>query len=266
MKKIKATIFNIKRFAVNDGPGIRSTVFFKGCPLKCLWCHNPESQSMQIEKILKTYKISDRIFKEVEDVGYEISSEELLKEILKDKLFFNESKGGVTFSGGEPLMQADFLIDVLKKSKDNNLHTCVDTCGYGNSDNLKEIAKYTDLFLFDLKHLNSRLHKQYTGVNNVLILKNLKMLIDLNKEIIIRLPLIEGINDSAEHIEEIKNLIKSFNKKIELNILPYHSIGKEKYKNLEMDNPLYYMPNMEIKKAEKVVDYFIKNDIKTIIA
>lgn len=263
---MKAIIFNIKRFAVNDGPGIRSTVFFKGCPLRCLWCHNPESQSISIEKIKKTYKISNRIFKEIEDVGYEISSEKLLKEILKDELFFNESKGGVTFSGGEPLMQADFLIDILKKTKEKNIHTCIDTCGYGDANKLKEIAKYTDLFLFDIKHLNTIFHKQYTGVNNDIILENLRILISLNKNIILRFPLIEDINDSTQHIENVKNLIKSFNKKIELNILPYHSLGKEKYKNLEIDNPLENMPNMNTDKVKEVVDYFIENDIKTTIA
>lgn len=263
---MKAIIFNIKRFAVNDGPGIRSTVFFKGCPLKCLWCHNPESQSISIEKIKKTYKISNRIFKEIEDVGYEISSEKLLKEILKDELFFKESKGGVTFSGGEPLMQADFLLDILKKTKEKNIHTCIDTCGYGDSNKLREIAKHTNLFLFDIKHLNTESHKQYTGVNNEIILENLRMLINLNKNIILRFPLIENINDSKQHIENVKNLIKSFNKKIELNILPYHSLGKEKYKNLEVDNPLENMPNMNTDKIKKVVDYFIENDIKTTIA
>jgi pyruvate formate lyase activating enzyme len=263
---MKAIIFNIKRFAVNDGPGIRTSIFFKGCPLKCLWCHNPESQSAQIQKTSKTYKISDRIFHEKEDIGYTISSEALLKEILKDEIFFNESKGGVSFSGGEPLMQAEFLIDILKKCKEKNIHTCIDTCGYVKTEKLKEVAAYTDLFLFDLKHLDDSLHKQYTGLGNTLILNNLSMLIDMNKDIILRLPLIEGINDSTEHLTQIKDLIKSFNQEIELNILPYHSLGKEKYKNLNMNNPLKEMPNMNRQKAERIRDFFIENNIKTIIA
>jgi len=261
-----AVIFNIKRFAVNDGPGIRSTVFFKGCPLRCWWCHNPESQATEIQKTQKTYKISDRTFIEQEDVGYKISSDNLLKEIEKDRLFFEQSKGGVTFSGGEPLMQADFLLDIIKKCKEKELHTCIDTCGYANTDKLKDIAQYTDLFLYDLKHLDNAMHKKYTNVDNNLILKNLKMLIEMDKKIIIRMALIEGINDSQKHLEKIKNLIKSFNRKIELNILPYHSLGKEKYKNLEMKNPLNDMPNMDREKAESVVKYFNENGIETIIA
>lgn len=262
---MKAIIFNIKRFAVNDGPGIRTSIFFKGCPLNCLWCHNPESQSREIQKIKKTYKISDRVFEEIEDLGYSISSEELMKEILKDEIFFKESNGGVTFSGGEALMQADFLKNILKKSKENNIHTCLDTCGYVDSEILKEVAEYTDLFLYDIKHLDNSLHKEYTGRGNALILKNLSLLVDMNKEIILRFPLIEGMNDSMEHLKKLKNLIKSFNKKIELNILPYHSLGKEKYNNLGITNTLYTMPNMERCKAEKVAEYFKKNDIHTII-
>ena len=263
---MNAVIFNIKRFAVNDGPGIRTTIFFKGCPMKCWWCHNPESQSAAIQQTLKTYKISNRVFQEKEEVGYNISSDELLNEILKDNVFFEESHGGVTFSGGEPLMQGAFLLDILKKCKAKNIHTCVDTCGYTNIDQLKEIAQYTDLFLFDIKHLNNSLHKQYTNTENKLILKNLHMLINLDKEIIIRFPLIEGINDSKEHLSELKTLIKSFNKQIELHILPYHSLGKEKYKNLEIINPLEEMPNFDLEKAEQVMNYFKRNDIRTVIA
>lgn len=261
-----AVIFNIKRFAVNDGPGIRTTVFLKGCPLKCWWCHNPESQSTEIQKTQKTYKISDRVFVEQEDVGYKISSNKLLTEIEKDFLFFEQSQGGVTFSGGEPLMQADFLLEIVKKCKEKKLHVCIDTCGYGNTDKLKNIAQFTDLFLYDLKHLDNNLHNKYTNVGNSLILKNLNMLIDMGKEVIIRFPLIEGINDNETHLEEIKNLINSFNKKIELNILPYHSLGKEKYKNLEMNNPLNNMPNMDKNKSEQIVRYFNDNGIDTIIA
>lgn len=263
---MEAVIFNIKRFAVNDGPGIRTSIFFKGCPLKCLWCHNPESQSSDIQQILKTYRISDRVFNEKENVGYHISPKMLLHEILKDQIFFDESHGGVTFTGGEPLMQADFLLDILKKCKKNKIHTCIDTCGHCNSSKLREIANYTDLFLYDLKHLDNALHNKYTGVGNNIILNNLKMLIEMGKKIVIRFPLIEGMNDSELHLKKIKDHIQSLNNNIELNILPYHSLGREKYNNLDIHNPLKDMKNIETNKVVKVLNYFNNNNIKTIIA
>lgn len=265
---MKGQVFNIMKYAVHDGPGIRTTVFLKGCPLNCWWCHNPESQELKpqltffpnrcigcmdcisackenaitavngkvvtdLSKCKNNGDCTLVCFAEAREMaGKSMSVDEVVKEVLKDKIFYDESGGGVSFSGGEPLMQSSFLLEVLKKIKELGIHTTIDTCGFAPSEVLKEVSQLTDLFLFDLKHMNSEKHEKYTGVPNKLILENLIMLDNLGKNIIIRIPVIPGFNDSKEDLEDLKAFISTLQNVIEVNLLPYHSIGQEKYNRI----------------------------------
>lgn len=232
-------IFDIKRFALHDGPGIRTTVFFKGCPLRCLWCHNPESRSAEIE-IHDVQRIIDG--KKVpmsRKYGTEIGEEELLSEILQDKVFFEESNGGVTFSGGEPLLQHKELLSILQLCGEKGIHRALDTTGYASATVLSEIAGHTDLFLYDLKNMNPELHNKHTGVDNKRILENADILLNMGKEVIFRVPLVPGINDSEEELNAYVRFFAERTEKFrEVHILPYHKIGSDKYRRLEMDYPL----------------------------
>jgi len=171
-------IFDIKRYAINDGPGIRTTVFIKGCPLNCWWCHNPEGIKINIENLNKTKKINSKI-NQNKIFGYKINVKNLTNEILKDYIFYKESKGGVTFSGGEPLLQIDFLHSMLIECKKNNINTAIDTCGYSTIKKIEKIYDHVDLFLYDLKFIEDKQHEKYTGKSNKIILSNLKYLTDI---------------------------------------------------------------------------------------
>lgn len=237
-------IFNIQKFCVNDGPGIRTTVFFKGCPLKCIWCHNPESQSSNKQILFYEHKCvgcgnclkvpveSEEFFcpgQAKELIGKTTSSEEVVAEVMKDVSFYETSGGGVTLSGGEPLFQFEFAVDVLKKCKEKNLHTAVETCGFASKEQMREISKYTDLFLFDFKEMDPGLHKEYTGVDNCLVLENLQLLNELKKDIILRCPIIPGYNDRKENYDAICELANAMSHIIGIEIEPYHSFGEGKY-------------------------------------
>ncbi len=226
---MQGIIFDIKHYAIHDGPGIRTTVFLKGCPLGCWWCHNPESRSSDIFKYKKQEKIEGRITEKEETIGKEYTVKEVMKEIEKDTLLFEESGGGVTFSGGEPIHQFEFLLKLLKSCKKKEFHTCVDTTAYVLGDKLKKIADYTDLFLFDLKHFDDKMHIKYTGVSNKLILDNLKMLDKMGKPIDIRYPLIPGINDDEADIYRMLAFLQTLKHQYSVSLLPYHKIGKHKY-------------------------------------
>lgn len=263
----KGIVFNIQKYSVHDGPGIRTTVFLKGCPLNCWWCHNPESQSLKEQlmyfqnkcvacgtcvKWCKENALSlqdgriiideskctlcemctDACLKgALEIAGEEITVKELMKNILKDQIFYDQSKGGVTFSGGEPMIQVDFLEAALKECKEHDIHTIIDTCGHAPWESFERVVPYTDLFLFDLKHIDSEEHKKYTGVGNELILQNMKKLSDLRKNLFIRMPIIPGINDSRETIDRTIKFLKQINM-MQVNLLPYHRMGMDKYKRL----------------------------------
>jgi len=250
-----ALIFDIKRFAVHDGPGIRTTVFFKGCPMQCWWCHNPESRNPNQQSIRKTLHLDGKEFETSETVGKEYSVEELFHEIQKDKIFFDESRGGVTFSGGEPLFQAEFLYEISKLCKAAGIHTTLDTCGYAFPKSIKTILPNIDLILFDLKHSDPELHLKYTGVLLLEILYNLELMVDNSKKVIIRFPLIPSINDDESVWKKIAGIMKE-NKLTEVNILPYHSIANEKYRRLEMDNRLPELKEPTDFQVQKVEDYF----------
>jgi len=230
---MKGLIFDIKHFAIHDGPGIRQTIFFKGCPLHCLWCHNPESQSDKQEIIIKNNKLNNKSFSFEEKIGKWLSVEEVMNSIKKDVIFFDESGGGVTFSGGEPFMQAGFLDALLNKCKSHSIHTCIDTCGFAPEDVFQKTALKADQILFDIKHLDEKTHRKYTGESNQLILNNFRFLCDHEKDIVIRFPVIPGINDDIEYLKRLNSFLIQFRHAVSgVNILPFHSTAMHKYKNL----------------------------------
>ncbi|MFA9370673.1 MAG: glycyl-radical enzyme activating protein [Labilibaculum antarcticum] len=231
-------VFDIKRYAVHDGPGIRTTIFMKGCPLRCLWCHNPESFSLQIEEFSQCKSLAEKSIEEKIKIGKEYSVSQLIKEIEKDQLFFDESGGGVTFSGGEPMLQIDFLDAMLKKCRSMELHTVVDTSGFAPKTHFERIINDVNLFLFDLKHMDNVEHQKLTGVSNKQILENLKFLIENGKNLIIRFPMIPGFNDSKTNIMKMVSFLTDLTSLSEIHILPYHRIGKDKYDRFSKENSM----------------------------
>lgn len=262
-------ISNIQRFSTKDGPGIRTTVFFKGCPLRCKWCHNPETHitgydimyneenctlcgrcvvlckkdAIKIEngkivtdreKCVSCGECTDSCYYNAREVsGKRLSCDEICKIIERDIPFYSESCGGVTFSGGECLMFPDFLTELLKFCKQRRIHTCVDTSGFAPYSVFEKIMPYTDLFLYDIKAYSSSLHEALTGVPNEIIWENLEKLSKEGANINLRLPVIDGCNASLEEIEKIAERTASFGIK-SANILPYHDMGKYKYTKLDI--------------------------------
>ncbi len=288
-----ALITNIQKCSVHDGPGIRTTVFFKGCPLNCLWCHNPETQrytkdimyssekcsfcgqcekrcpnqaisisekivSTNLEKCDFCEKCMDFCVNNAREIiGKEYTVEELIKEIDKDKIFYEESGGGVTLSGGEVMMQIDFVEALVKRCKDKGISVAVDTCGYTNFENYKRILDYVDIFLYDLKLINSQKHEEFIGKPNKLIIENLQKLCEYGAKINIRIPLIEGINTDEDNINETIRFLQSLNIK-EVNLLPYHDIGMHKYTKLNMFYKQEHMSKPSEKKVEEIKKAFEK--------
>lgn len=234
--------FDIKRFAVHDGPGIRTTFFMQGCPLSCWWCHNPESRPMKPS--------SDTGFK-----TFRLSLHELIAEAEKDRAFFEESGGGVTFSGGEPTGQLDFLKNATKSLKKQGFHVTLDTTGFFPSEKAETIAELFDLILFDIKHLNNKLHKKYTGVDNQLILQNLERLIQHKAKIRLRMPFIPEINGTEENLTLIADLATKNN--LPVDVLPYHKIAGHKYDKLGLKNKMngYREPSeKELSIAKEIME------------
>jgi len=241
---MQGLIFDVRHFSVNDGPGIRTSIFLKGCPLNCWWCHNPESQNLKIQQFSKEEKLDNRTFISDYQVGRLIESSDLMQQIEKDRIFFDESGGGVTFSGGEPFQQYEFLSEMLDKCNENGFRTAIDTSGFVNSEIFLNLCKKADLILFDIKHMNDSRHKELTGVSNVQILNNLKLLSQNQIKTSIRFPLIPQINDSEQNIGEMISFLKPLNDKNlqQIHILPYHKIGLSKYNRFSIQNRL---PNVE---------------------
>ncbi len=267
-------IFDIQRFCTDDGPGIRTTVFFKGCPLKCIWCHNPESQKSAPAiayyahkciscgacasvcpnglHILKdgthTFKregctlcgkcVTACLTSSLELIGRRESAEQILAEVMRDAAFYRNSGGGLTVSGGEPLMQSEFLAELLKKAKERGIHTCIETCGYASPSVIREVAKYTDIFLFDIKETDDDRHKALTGVPFAPIYENLLLLDSLGAKIILRCPLVPDINTRDEHISAIAKIAASLEGVLEVNVMAYHLLGNAKYDALNMENKM----------------------------
>jgi pyruvate formate lyase activating enzyme len=273
-------VFDIKHYAIHDGPGIRTTVFLKGCPLNCAWCHNPESKHPQPEFMWWPTRcigchscvescpegavtIGDKLVideelcvrcgicvegcyaEALELVGRDMSVEEVMEEVLRDSEFHRESGGGVTFSGGEPLMQPLFLAELLSACKGEGLHTVVDTSGHAEPAALEKIMGHTDLFLYDVKHMDPEMHRMYTGASNELILSNLALL--QGRAVLIRAPIIPGINDDEENIRRMGEYVSDLGFS-EVCLLPYHKVGAEKAQRLNRETRPQFMaeaPTME---------------------
>lgn len=240
---MKGLIFDIKRYCVNDGPGIRTTLFFKGCPLNCLWCHNPESRLHEIEYVNRKRNLGKTVFEEEETIGQWFTVPEVMKELEKDSLFYEESGGGITFSGGEPLMQPGFVANLAKECLSRGWHTSLDTCGYANLKSLKQVEPYINLYLYDLKGMNNSDHILHTGVENKVILDNLIYLLQQNRKIIFRYPVIPGMNDSENNLLDLMHFLMNI-KTVhhEIHLLPYHNIQKNKYERLGLTYQLQDLP------------------------
>lgn len=268
------TVFDIKKFSLHDGPGIRTTVFFKGCGLRCWWCHNPESQRPRPELLLRPELciqcgacraecphgavqpdgecfITDRARCDLcgscvavcaadarEIVGREMTVEQVMAKVLPDVIFYDQSGGGVTFSGGEPLLQVDFLLDLLRACKDHDLHTVVDTCGFASPETFERVRPYVDLFLYDVKLMDDARHRVVTGASNDLILDNLRRLAAHDHPVILRVPVIPRCNDDADTLRQIGALAQSLPNVIRVDLLAYHTLGIDKYKRLDRPNPM----------------------------
>ena len=218
---MQGKIINITRFCTDDGPGIRTTVFLKGCPLRCIWCHNPESQKSDEEQYVNG-----------EIVGKTISVQEIFDEILKDKVFYETSGGGVTISGGEPLYQPEFTTEILRLCKESNLHTCIETSGFAIESAIRKVLKYCDLVLFDIKETDAKKLLEYTGATINIVLQNLKIVNDMKIPFVIRLPIIPGINDRNEHFLKVKAIAEELAFCRGIEIMPYHKLGEYKYQQL----------------------------------
>jgi pyruvate formate lyase activating enzyme len=232
------TIFEIRRFAIHDGPGIRTTVFFKGCPLDCRWCHNPEGRCPEVEdydlRISNNSRISVSNDGKVR-IGRTVTVENTMAEILKDEAFYDQSGGGVTFSGGEPMMQMGFLESLLRSCQDHGLHTTVDTCGYASSDDFIRIYDLVNLFLFDLKIIDCADHIKYTAVPNDLILSNLVLLAKKGANVIIRIPIIPGITDTPANLDAIASFLKPLKSIEQISLLPYNKLGEDKINRYQLN-------------------------------
>jgi pyruvate formate lyase activating enzyme len=261
-------ILRIERFAIHDGPGIRTTVFLKGCPLRCSWCHSPESQLLEPqfmprpERCVRCGACTDACPHHAvgpaadrapvapdacntcgacalacptgarELVGRTMGVDALMAEIERDRIFYDESGGGVTFSGGEPLMQPEFLIDMVRACRASAVHVAVDTCGHADTAALLEVARDADLFLFDLKMMDEERHRLFTGATNVRILENLERLAAIPANVIVRFPLIPGVNDDDDNVRATGAFLASL-RLTRIDVLPYHRAGLAKYDRLQ---------------------------------
>ena len=217
-------IFNIQRFSIHDGPGIRTIVFFKGCYMRCAWCCNPESQSKEIETIIEKGR--------AKTVGKDVTADDIMPEILSDMPYYKRSGGGVTLSGGEVLCQADFARELLMACKEHGLHTAIESASSAPFSEIEKLLPYLDLYLMDIKHMDSQKHKEYTGTGNERILENARKIAESGVELIIRTPVIPGFNDTPREIKEIAHFAKSLNGVMEHHLLPYHRLGMDKYDGL----------------------------------
>jgi pyruvate formate lyase activating enzyme len=255
---MKGLIFSIKRYAIHDGPGIRVTVFMKGCPLDCWWCHNPEGKETGIRMVERIDRVGEKEFTTLEQVGHEYTPAEILAKVESDRVFMEHSEGGVTFSGGEPLMQPVFLLETLKLLKQSGFHTTVDTSGYARSEILRSVMPFTDLFLYDIKHTDPEIHRRFTGVSNELIISNLDMLLKEGKDVMIRIPVIPGVSADTRSMEQLKVFIESRNNGHikQINLLPYHKTGSSKYRRFNLDDRMASVSQLSNGSLDEFIEIF----------
>lgn len=298
----KVTILNIQRFSLEDGPGIRTTIFLKSCPLRCLWCANPESQHKKKELMIDwnicigcklcvsaceygatTYENNRIVFdrkrcvlcgkcEEVcpvnarEIAGKDMSYNEIVEQVKSDKIFYDNSGGGVTVSGGEPTLFPEFITYLSKVCKKNNIHLAIETCGYCQWDSLEKISDEVDLILFDIKHIDPIKHKELTGRTNKLILDNLKKLSEQKDcNIIVRYPLIPGYNDDYKYVEELGKYLAKIGKIERIEILPYHRLGISKYDQLDKEYQLRDLKPPEEEETKKIRNKLKLYDLDVVV-
>jgi pyruvate formate lyase activating enzyme len=286
-------VFDIKRYAIHDGPGIRIVIFLKGCNLNCAWCHNPEGISMEPERMYTSGRcigcgtcveacphhalslssegiVTDQALcgmcgicaevcptKAIELSGRVWTVESVMKEIEKERVFFEQSGGGVTFSGGEPMLHADFLVRLLDECRERGIHTAVDTAGLVSTEILLKVAKRTDLFLYDLKLMDPERHRRWTGVPNGKILENLRVLSGTGAKIIVRIPLVGGVNDDEKNILQTAQFLTTLQaQNLEVNFLPYHKIAQTKYWKLGKGESFRTLEEPTRERQEMAIDIF----------
>jgi len=288
---MKGTIFDIKRYAIHDGPGIRTTVFFKGCTLRCQWCHNPEGIIFEREIMFRSSRCAEECwdcvprcpkkaikkkgnviaidkkkcdlcgicgdvcaYEAVAIIGRDVTIHEILEEVEKDRIFYDESGGGVTISGGEPLAQGDFLLTLLDELNIRDIHVAVDTSGSVPYEILEEVSQRADLILYDLKVMNEHRHRVFTGKSNTQILENLRRLNETGNNVIIRMPVLRGLNDDQENIQSMVDFLLPLNNSWPINLLPFHRGGEGKLMRLNKKSPLVEFKTPSSKKLEGVRD------------
>lgn len=298
-----AIITNIQGYSIHDGPGIRTVVFFKGCPLSCKWCANPECISGKPQvgfneilckgcgKCIETcpvnainieegkhridYSSCDACGKCAEACNYgalvkygePMTVDEVWDAVKRDKMFYDTSNGGVTVSGGEPLLHPSFVKELFELCHKEQINTCVETCGFVSSESFSKVLPLTDLFLFDLKHLDSSTHKEYTGHHNNRILENAALLINHDANVIFRQPLIPGVNDSEKNIEETSAFLKNLGKKaLNFELMPFHRVGMDKYRALNLEYAMSDLEIMDNKKLEAIKKAYIDRGINCTVS
>ena len=242
---VRGRIFDIQRFSVHDGPGVRTIVFLKGCPLRCRWCCNPESQSYEIERMLQNGK--EKI------VGRDVTVGEVMETVQKDRIYYRRSGGGLTLSGGEMLYQPEFALALLKAARQNGITTAVETTSFAQFSVIEKMLPFIDTYLMDIKHIDSAKHKEYTGVPNELILENALRIAKSGAHLIIRTPVIPGFNDSPEDIAAIARFASSLPGVEEMHILPYHRIGQDKYEGLGREYTLSHLTPPKAEQMEQLL-------------
>lgn len=250
---MQGLVFDIRRFSVNDGPGIRTTVFLKGCPLHCIWCHNPESQNSFQEEMIVNQPLGGVQFSRVETVGQWMTVHEVVSKCFLDIAFMSESGGGVTLSGGEPLFQPDFTVALVNELSMVGIHVAIDTCGYASKEIFELLLPKVNLWLYDFKGADIEKHKKNIGVKPDLILQNLNFLISKKAEIILRYPVVPGFNDTEYDISALFHLLDKNRERIkEVHLLPYHRLGEDKLRRLNISKP-HVIPKSDSTAAARAI-------------